>query len=119
MKKVLLILAVIAIGLTGCGTHSGNIKATDQNLISQIKVGKTTKDEVRNLLGDATNVMRTGNMEMWSYSYQKTDIGAKAFIPFVNLVGESAVGVKISSVNIRFDQNGIVQDVRSNTAGNK
>ena len=44
--------------MTACSTHSGNVRATDQTLIDKIKTGKTTKEEVRNLMGETSNVSR-------------------------------------------------------------
>ncbi len=120
-KKLLplLIMILLTSGLSACSTNSGSVRATDQSVINKIKIGKTTKEEVRSLMGDTSNIMRHSNNEVWTYQYQQTDIGAKTFIPFANLVGESSVSVKISILIITFDANGIVQDVISNTSGNK
>ncbi|WP_426994062.1 outer membrane protein assembly factor BamE domain-containing protein [Methylomonas sp. CM2] len=110
---------IIATTLTACSKHSGNVKATDQNLVDQIKIGKTTKAEVKALFGETTNIMRMHGTETWNYNYSQTDIGAKAFVPFANLTGESAVGVKMTTLGIQFDDNGIVKNVTSNTGGNR
>lgn len=121
MKKLLFLIAfvILASNLFACSQRSGNIRATDNNAIEKIKIGKTTKAEVRSLLGDTSNIMREGNKETWTYTYNQTDIGARAFIPFANLVGESPIGVNISTLMILFNSNEIVENVISNTSGNK
>ncbi|MGZ5009439.1 MAG: outer membrane protein assembly factor BamE domain-containing protein [Methylobacter sp.] len=122
MRKMLSLFItsiLITSSLTACSTHSGNIRATDQSIIEKIKIGKTTQDEVKTLLGDTQNTMSQGGKDTWTYSYHQTNIGAKAFIPFANLVGESSIGVKISNVTIEFNQNGIVENITKNTSGNK
>lgn len=119
-KLTLVLSAILVVStLTACSKHSGNVRATDQTLVDQIKIGKTTKAEVRSLFGDTSNVMRMNGTETWNYRYNKTDIGAKAFVPFANLAGESAIGVQITTLGIQFDENGIVKNVISNTGGNK
>jgi outer membrane protein assembly factor BamE (lipoprotein component of BamABCDE complex) len=106
-------LTLIA-SITACSTHSGNIKATDPAVIDKIKIGKTTKSETRSLLGDTQNIMREGSgKDTWIYDYSKTNMGPKAFIPFVNMTGESAVDMKMSTLTIVFDKEGIVENVIS------
>jgi len=70
-------------------------------------------------MGDPSSTQRGGSNETWTYSYHQTNIGAKAFIPFANLVGESAVDVKASLLMIRFNEKGIVENVMSRIAGDK
>ena len=45
----LLLIAVVA--LAGC-TSSGNATIKNQELIDQVKMGKSTKDDVRRLFGE-------------------------------------------------------------------
>jgi outer membrane protein assembly factor BamE (lipoprotein component of BamABCDE complex) len=119
MLSLFVSTVLVASSLTACSTHSGNIRATDQSTIDKIKIGKTTKAEVISLMGDTSNIMRQAGKETWTYSYHETNIGAKAFIPFANLVGESPVGVTLSSLIITFNENGIVENVMSSTHGDK
>lgn len=118
MLPLLIVIMLLTSGLTACSRHSGNIRATDQSMIDKIKIGTTTKDEVRRLLGDTTSIMRHGSNETWTYRYTQTNIGAKTFVPFANLVGESSVDTKISMLMIKFNAQEIVEDVRSFTHGN-
>ncbi len=115
--KIILILT-IASSLTACSTHSGNIRATDQTVTDKIKIGKTTKDDVRNLLGETQNVLSEGTgKDVWIYQYSQTDLKAKAFIPFLNLVGEAPDQTTLSTLTIMYTQDGIVENVinRKNT----
>jgi hypothetical protein len=70
-------------------------------------------------MGDPSGIQGGGSNETWTYSYHQTNIGAKAFIPFANLVGESAVDAKMSFLMISFNEKGIVQNVMSRIAGDK
>lgn len=116
IKTMLTVVLVLTSSLTACSNHSGNVRATDQTIIQKIKVGKTSKDDVVSLLGNTTNIMReaTGK-DTWIYQYSQTDLGARAFIPFVNLMGESPVNTKLSTLTIEFNQDGIVDSVLGNT----
>ncbi len=69
-------------------------------------------------MGETSNVSRQGDIETWTYMYNKTDIGARAFIPFANMAGESPIGLKINSLTITFNKSGIVEDVSSSANGN-
>lgn len=137
----LFIVMLLTSSLTACSKYSGNVRATDESIIDKIKIGTTTKAEVRSLMGDPSSIQRGGmgdpssilrggmgdpsstqrggSNETWTYSYHQTNIGAKAFIPFANLVGESAVDVKLSLVMITFNEKGIVENVMSRIAGDK
>lgn len=55
---------------------------------------------------------------MKSRSFQ-TNIGARAVVPFANLVGESPVDVKSNILMIMFNEKGIVENVMSLIAGDK
>ena len=136
-----LVIMLVTSGLTACSSYSGNVRTTDQSAIDKIKIGTTTKDEVRSLMGepssirtgvignpasilrggigDPSSINRGGTNKNWTYSYRQTNIGAKAFIPFANLVGEKAVDVKSNFLMIMFDEKGIVENVMSRIAGNK
>jgi len=111
-SRIIVILA-IASGLAACTSYSGNIRATNQDTIEKIKIGKTTKNEVLALLGDTQNIMRDGGKDTWIYQYSQTDVGARAFIPFANMVGESPVNVKLSTLTIVYNQDGIVENIIS------
>jgi outer membrane protein assembly factor BamE (lipoprotein component of BamABCDE complex) len=54
MNQSVVILALVGI-LTGCAT-AGNPSIKSEERLSKIKIGETTKDEVRQLLGEPTVV---------------------------------------------------------------
>ncbi|MCI0558496.1 MAG: hypothetical protein MN733_08380 [Nitrososphaera sp.] len=135
-----IVIILLTSGLTACSRHSGNIRATDRSMIDKIQIGTTTKDEVRRLMGDPSSIQRgsligaiqrghltgdpssiqtDGSSETWTYRYTQTNIGAKAFIPFANLVGESPVDVNINLLMITFNAKGIVENVMSRIDGDK
>ena len=105
MLSLLIVIMLLTSGLSACSRYSGNIRTTNQSMIDKIKIGTTTKDEVRSLIGnpssiqrgslmgDGSGIQRAGSNETWTYSYVQTNIGARAFVPFANLVGESPVDV--------------------------
>lgn len=144
--RLFIIIFLSASSLTACSSYSGNIRAADPTIIDKIKIGKTTKEEVRNIMGEPSSIQRLnlkgsslldqeasllgassgssgtggdGISETWIYRYSETNIGAKMFIPFANLVGKSAVDIKSNSLMVQFNQKGIVENVISNIAGDK
>lgn len=117
MNKInLCLIGLLALTITSCAMHKGNARVTEQSTLDKIQIGKTTKDEVRNLLGDTPNIMKQGGKETWRYGHTQANINATAFIPFASLF-KPAVNVNSSMVMIRFNQNGVVEDVMSNTSG--
>ena len=82
MRKILLILASVI--LVGCATVGTKI---DQDKLSQIKEGVTTKQEVINLLGKPYMVTLTSDGKtMFMYQYVKASNRTANFIPGVNLL---------------------------------
>ena len=82
MRKILLILASVI--LVGCATVGTKI---DQDKLSQIKEGVTTKQEVINLLGKPYMVTLTSDGKtMFMYQYVKASNRAVNFIPGVDLL---------------------------------
>ena len=71
-------LSSLIAGGAGC-FYLGPKCITDRALVSQIKEGRTTKDEVRSLFGDPTAVVLTDpthlgfskDDEIWKYTYSK------------------------------------------------
>jgi outer membrane protein assembly factor BamE (lipoprotein component of BamABCDE complex) len=110
IKSKLFLVASIAILATGCAS-GGNERMRDQTQASvsqKIAEGKTGKEEVKEMLGDATSVSFTdsGN-EIWTYKHARATPKAQNFIPIVNLFSRGA-DVKTKELVILFDKNGIV-----------
>ena len=117
----LLLIAVVA--LAGC-TSSGNATIKNQELIDQVKMGKSTKDDVRRLFGEPNSISRSASqvanpadpsqmltvVEWWSYVHASAQTDAKSFIPFVGwLVGGSSH--ESQQLTTGFDQKGLVQHI--------
>lgn len=104
-KSRFLLLAFI---FFGCATY-GNQAITDQNKISQIQRGVTTKEQVRALIGDPMGVTFTENDdEVWSYLLTKTQVRAAGFIPIVGIFAGGA-DTQTHTLTIKYDKNGIVK----------
>ena len=119
----LLLIAILS--LAGCAS-SGNANVKNQALIDQIQMGKSTKDDVRRLLGEPNSVSRSSTqvanpadpkrmltlVEWWSYIHASSQTDAASFIPFVGgLVGSSTH--ESTQFTAGFDQKGIVQHITS------
>lgn len=116
----LLLLASIVV-LSGCAT-SGNPAVSNEGLISQIKIGVSTKDDVRRLLGQPNVVSRgssaisvigtiqSATSETWNYTYVNVESSPATFIPIVGLFAGSATA-QTDSVTVTFDDKGIVQHI--------
>jgi outer membrane protein assembly factor BamE (lipoprotein component of BamABCDE complex) len=102
---------------SSCAT-SGNPAVLDQAIVSQIKIGQSTKEDIRRHLGtpNHTSVTQTTNqqIEVWAYGYAKHETNPLIYVPVVNLfvlafggLGEYETG----SVAVSFDKNGIVQSM--------
>ena len=116
MKAInLCFLGLVVLTMTSCTSYGGNTRATEQNASDNIKIGKTTKYEVKNMFGNPSSVMKQGDTETWTYGNMQGHINAAAFIPFASMF-TPAVNVESSMVTIRFNRSGVVEDVMSNTS---
>jgi len=119
-KIIALLVAVSLVCLTGTGCVSahGNKSVADVQTTSQIQKGKTTKAEVRSMLGEpGTKSEMADGSEMWSYSYYRGQTRLATFIPYVGLLfgGHKS---ESHSLGVGFDPNGVVTTVtRSNSSG--
>jgi hypothetical protein len=87
MKKQLLVLFVSFSLILGCSSM-GNKRIADKKLISRIKEGRSTKADVRSLLGQP-NFMRPEEKlewnEVWEYSYTRVKTRPATFIPCIGI----------------------------------
>jgi outer membrane protein assembly factor BamE (lipoprotein component of BamABCDE complex) len=70
MKKswMPLVLAAAALAAAGCASTAQGRKF-DEAYVAQIKKNVTTKEQVRQALGDPVSVSTTSDLETWTYSY--------------------------------------------------
>lgn len=96
MRKVIAVVLMAAF-LAGC-VSSGNARLSKESEVSvqsKIQEGKTSKGEVKSYFGSPDNVYFTdGGKEIWKYSFSKTKVSGKSFIPFYGLFHNGATGTK-------------------------
>lgn len=117
VRLVLVGLAAVLL-VIGCAS-SGNKRIMDASFMDGLKIGVTTKDEVKALLGEpqetrAAEAMPTSpggmSMEQWRYIGTNSSVNAAAFIPLVDIFAGKQTHVA-RCVDIWFEPNGIVGDI--------
>ncbi len=111
MKIISLILFCLVI-VSACAS-TGNKQITEVGTIAKIEEGKSTKADVKSLVGEPTKVnFRDDNTEVWEYVYQRGQVRPATFIP---VVGWFAGGVDQtgSTLTILFNKDNVVQKVGS------
>lgn len=123
---VLLTFILLGAMVLGCAT-SGNPDVQSEDLVAQIKLGQSTKDDVRRLFGQPTVMSRhsgtpfpamagwpvsSSNYEIWNYTYANTEVHPATFIPIVGLFAGSATS-KMSQLTLTFDDQGIVRHIQA------
>lgn len=116
MRKVLLAGFIIAaLSLAGCAS-SGNPKVADFNAATQVEYGKTTKAEIKAMLGEPNGKKYGANgKEIWVYSYAQVQAKPATFIPVVGLFVGGADG-SAKKLIFAFDENGVLQKEGSGEA---
>ncbi|OBU09915.1 hypothetical protein AYY18_18980 [Morganella psychrotolerans] len=93
MLSVILV-AIVAVSLSGCGATAGNKKLaneTQESIQTKLISGQTTKAEVKAAFGDPSGVGFTSDKEeQWSYAFANTKIKGKTFIPFYGMFAGGA-----------------------------
>jgi len=99
--------------ISGC-TTTGNKQISESGTVAKIEEGKSTKADVKALVGEPTkvNFKDNGNTEEWEYVYKRGQVRPASFIP---VVGWFAGGADMtgSTLTILFNNAGIVQKVGS------
>jgi outer membrane protein assembly factor BamE (lipoprotein component of BamABCDE complex) len=113
MKPSILLLAACftALTLVGCASKGNESlrKETEMSIGSKMTEGKTTKTEVRQMLGSPLKTSFTdGGLEMSTYEFNNVTSDAINYVPILNWLGSSASGTKKELV-ILFDRTNVVQ----------
>ena len=115
MIRFFLLLASLL--LAACAT-SGNPAVLDQTIVGQIKIGQSTKEDVRRLLGapNHTSFTQVFNQqtEVWAYGYAKHETNPLLYVPIIGLFVMAAGGWgehESGSVAVSFDKDGIVRSM--------
>lgn len=113
--RVMMAGMVLALLAMGCAT-SGNPKVAEFNPATQVEYGKTTKAEIRAMLGEPNAIKYGANgKEAWAYIYAQAQAKPAMFIPVVGLFagGFDSSAKKLVFV---FDDKGILQKEGSGEA---
>ena len=110
-------LFMMAIALPGfSGSTRGSADICDPEIIGQIKQGKSTKEDVKQLIGEPDKVEGALNQgELWKYSYEATTPSGSAFKSSSNEnLGSGGVSMdkKNCNLHVYFEKDGIVRKVR-------
>lgn len=114
-------LFILAVALSGfAGSTRGNKEVCDPKVIAQIQQGKSSKADVKQLIGDPDKVEEALNHgELWKYSYEVTSPSGRgsgnAFTSSSNDTmggGRVAMDKKNCNLYVYFEKNGIVRKVR-------
>ena len=113
MKPSMLLtgLCLAALTLVGCASKGNESlrKETELSIGTKLTEGKTTKTEVRKMLGSPLKTSFTdGGLEISTYEFDNVTSDAINYVPVLNWLGSSASGTKKELV-ILFDKANVVQ----------
>jgi outer membrane protein assembly factor BamE (lipoprotein component of BamABCDE complex) len=110
MKKRTLVVVLCLLAFAACSSM-GTKEITDPSKTSQIKIGQTSKSEVRSILGEPSMVnFNDKSEETWQYMYMRSQVRGTSFIPVAGAFIGGA-DIKQNSLTILFDSNGIVKNM--------
>jgi outer membrane protein assembly factor BamE (lipoprotein component of BamABCDE complex) len=112
MSRVLKGIIAILLGmvLAGCAT-TGNKKIINEKILSEIKIGESTKADVMEILGEPLKVTFTDvEEEVWDYQYVRSKPRATSFLPRLGSVLGGRYSL-IHTLTIRFTTDGIVKKI--------
>ena len=107
----ILLLFIVLLFLEACGT-GGYLVSRDQ--VAKIKVGESTKQDVRKILGEPLKVSTPkesgAEFESWVYPYAKYASDPYTGVPPIGVVGApiSRARRKTTELEIVFDDQGVV-----------
>jgi outer membrane protein assembly factor BamE (lipoprotein component of BamABCDE complex) len=105
------LVCVTALVVAGCASKGNESlrKETEISIGSKLTEGKTTKAEVRKILGSPLKTSFTdGGLEISTYEFDNVTSDAINYIPVLNWLGSSASGTRKELV-ILFDRANVVQ----------
>lgn len=113
MKPSMLLtgICLAAFTLVGCASKGNESlrKETELSIGTKLTEGKTTKTEVRKMLGSPLKTSFTdGGLEVSTYEFNNVTSDVINYVPVLNWLGSSASGTKKELV-ILFDKANVVQ----------
>jgi len=112
---------MIAIALPGfSGSTRGSADVCDPEVIGQIKQGESTKEDVKQLIGEPDKVEGALNQgELWKYSYEATTPSGRGSWSASKSSNSDNLGSGLVSMDkkncnvyVYFEKNGVVRKVR-------
>jgi outer membrane protein assembly factor BamE (lipoprotein component of BamABCDE complex) len=103
-------LAILGLLLGGGCFSTGTRAIADQELISRIEVGKSTRKDLTALLGPPLTAAYPGKEEIWNYYYRVDVPLAPNYIFFVKIF-KDGVAQKTQILRVTFNQEGIVKNI--------
>ncbi len=108
-------MIAIAVGLTGCASNGGTTTFHDSEKLHQIRVNKSTKQQVKSVLGEPQSItVHSNETESWTYQSTNTSYTEKyaaktalSFVPIPYL--GTAVGLADRVVDAGPDKRGETQ----------
>jgi len=105
-----IVMIAIAVGMTGCASSGGTTAHLDPEKLHQIHVNKSTKQQVRSVLGEPQSItMHSNETESWVYQTTSTTYTEKyatksalSFVPIPYL--GTAVGLADKVVDVGPDK---------------
>jgi len=109
MKMNSFVVSIIAaLAITGYAS-SGNPKVADFNTATQIEYGKTTKAEIKAMLGEPNGIKYgPDGKEIWTYVYAQAQAKPATFIPVIGLFAGGA-DTSAKKLVFVFDEKGVLQ----------
>ncbi|MBX9737695.1 MAG: outer membrane protein assembly factor BamE [Phycisphaerales bacterium] len=110
---VLGVVCVAALGLGGC-LAGGSSKTTSSGVfvsaetLDTIKVGTSTRDDVKAALGVPSNTDKLDSGEVWRYRYTRVK-QSTGYVLFI--FGGQNTDEQISTTSVRFNSAGVVEKV--------
>ncbi|WP_141047438.1 hypothetical protein [Aliarcobacter cryaerophilus] len=111
MRKISLITTSLLLGtvlFTGCAVKTGNDRienVTQDNILSMIEDGKSTKADVRKAFGEPRNIGFMDNgLEKWEYHHSRSVQKGVNYVPVVNLFVKGTDDTKKTLI-VLFDGN--------------
>ena len=111
MKKISLIASSLVLGtvlFTGCAVKTGNDRienVTQDNILSMIEDGKSTKADVRKAFGEPRNIGFMDNgLEKWEYHHSRSVQKGVNYVPVVNFFVKGTDDTKKTLI-VLFDGN--------------
>ena len=108
-------IGLVLLVFTGCAT-SGNPTVQNDDLTKKVVAGKTTKDEVTQLLGPPNLTYEANEagtpVEIWSYAFSTIESNPALYIPVVGLLAltsEDAITSRTKGFSVSFNKQGTVQ----------